>query len=391
MEWQNAEIANGQTKIPDGWLHLYYYESLNILFRFENALRIFVYVILKKELKEKWDTAAISEGATIRTETRKRMVQARDYGYLGYDVSSPMLYLNSGELTQIITSDAYWKYFAQYFKASKAIVLTKLQEIGTVRNSLAHFRPLKLDDIDLIKQNSKHVLLRIEDCLKQLTSISNVVPTNHQEKWYKELKAMGNDRLTTELFFSRDQNWVRLQLAYKVPTLKKTQYGTTYFMYSIGNIRTEKILSSYKAIRDNCLYVSESPVYGSLDGQFNVVANKNISIIFHRVALEKDFEIVADELRSVIEKIAAETDLVSQDSLARGELVEVKPASATLKQGQNDSSYWYVDLSEIKTSVVDVDEVEFWGERSHYESDFITATAHYPWMPSSVSNQTWGF
>ena len=45
MEWKAAEVqSDGSTKIPERWLHLYYYEALNILFRFENALRLFVYV-----------------------------------------------------------------------------------------------------------------------------------------------------------------------------------------------------------------------------------------------------------------------------------------------------------------------------------------------------------
>lgn len=169
MQWREAtEIEGNSVRVPPTWLDLYYYEALNILFRFENSLRIFAYIILKKELGEKWDNAAISGGSTIKSETKKRLTQAREHGYLGYEVSSPMLYLNSGELTTIITSDAYWKHFAPYFKATKQIILNKLNEIGTVRNSLAHFRPLKKDDLDLIKQNTKHVLLEIETCIDRI-------------------------------------------------------------------------------------------------------------------------------------------------------------------------------------------------------------------------------
>ncbi len=87
-------------------------QQLNILFRFENALRVFVYVILKRELLDAWDTAAITGGGTIRSETKKRLSQAKDHGYLGYGVSSPMLFLNSGEILQVLTSEAYWKPFA---------------------------------------------------------------------------------------------------------------------------------------------------------------------------------------------------------------------------------------------------------------------------------------
>ena len=144
MDWKKAEKNDDDfVKIPERWLHLYYYEALNILFRFENSLRVFVYVVLKNELKDRWQEAAISGGGSIQSETKKRITKSKDYGYLGHEVSSPMLFLNSGELIDLIVSDAYWKHFARYFKANKSIVSTKLQEIGTIRNSLAHFRPIK--------------------------------------------------------------------------------------------------------------------------------------------------------------------------------------------------------------------------------------------------------
>lgn len=392
MEWKAAEPSEGGAlKIPDRWLHLYYYETLNILFRFENALRLFVYVILKRELYETWDTAAIADGATIRTETKKRVAQAREHGYLGYEVSSPMLYLNSGELTQIIASDAYWKHFAPYFKASKAIVLTKLQEIGTVRNSLAHFRPLKPEDVDLVKQNSRHVLLEIEDCLAQLTSISSLVPTNSEYAWYKELKPIGNEHLTTSLHFSKDQRWVRLEIAYKVPILKKNQYGDKYFTYTVGNVRTPMIVSKYHSIRSNCIYISEQPSYGQLDASHDIVSSKKISIVFWQDTLDKALAKVVEEVKDIARTIESEHALVSEDHLARGDLVESKGASAIWREGANNQNYWQVDVDALETSLSDVDEVEFWGQRVHYESDFISATSHYPWMPSSVSKPSWPF
>jgi hypothetical protein len=392
MDWKGAEAAEGgAVKIPDRWLYLYYYEALNILFRFENALRVFVYVILKKELQDGWDNAAIADGATIRTETKKRLTQAKEHGYLGYEVSSPMMYLNSGELTQIIGSDAYWKRFAPYFKATRAVLLTKLQEIGTIRNSLAHFRPLKLDDIDLIKQNSKHVLLAVEDCLVQLTSISHIVPTNSELPWYKELKPIGNEHLTTSLFFSRDQKWVRVELAYKIPTLQKTQYGDKYFGYLVGNIRTSQIVSNYAAIRKNCIYISEQSMFGTLEANYDVSASKKISIVFSQATFEGNLAQIASEIKDVALKIQAESSLVAEDHLARGELVEAKRANATYRELQNGHNYWQLDVDNLETPLAEVEEVEFWGQRMHFEDDFISATSHYPWMPSSVSKPSWSF
>ena len=83
---------------------------MNILFRLENALRVFVYVVLKTEFGGKWADITIGSDDgdnTIAAIAKKRRSQAGTFGYLGYPVSSPLLYLNTGELTRIITSDSY--------------------------------------------------------------------------------------------------------------------------------------------------------------------------------------------------------------------------------------------------------------------------------------------
>ena len=130
MDWISAESnKDGTVKIPERWLHLYYYEAFNMLFRFENALRLFVYVVLKHNIGKDWDLAIIGENVTIRTETKKRIRQAREHGYLGYDVSSPMLFLNSGELTQIISSEKYWKYFAPFLRQAKVLLSLNFRKL----------------------------------------------------------------------------------------------------------------------------------------------------------------------------------------------------------------------------------------------------------------------
>lgn len=387
MEWHPAEVGeNRNFKIPERWLHIYYYEALNILFRFENALRLFVYVVLKRQLGKDWDIAALGDGVTIRTETRKRISQAREHGYLGYDVSSPMLFLNSGELTQIIISDTHWKHFAPYFRASKAIVLTKLQEIGTVRNSLAHFRPIKQDDIDLIKQNSRHLLIGIEDCLVQLTSITDVVPTNSEDAWYKELKPIGNEHWQTNLLSSRDQQWIRIHLSYKIPLLQKFP-SAKYPTYKVGTVRTSQLLRLYPAVRDTCIYLSESAVYPRMGDDQEVLSTKGISVVFSKATLESGFIAIAQALKDIALRVEAETELIQKDTLARGDLVEAKTISAVLRDGSSGNQYWTFNTDSLVTSVSEIDEVEYWGQRWHFTTDFISSTSHYPWMPSSVSEE----
>jgi hypothetical protein len=383
MEWKKAQVKeNNLVDIPERWLHLYYYEALNVLFRFENSLRVFVYTVLKDELKEKWQETAVS-GGCIKSETKKRIKQSDDYGYLGHDITSPMLFLNSGELIDIIVSDAYWKYFAKYFKASKSIVVTKLQEIGTIRNSLAHFRPIKEDDIDLIKQNTKHVLIEVEKALVKITSINALVPTNSEEPWYLKLKALGSENINLSLYCCEDENWIRLSFSYKIPILQKNKYSETYYSYKVGNLRTVEVLRHFEEIKNSCIYISDSYVGGQINSEFDIVSRKEFSVVLSKSTLTDNLDVLESAIRNIIIKVDEETELLKADNLARGILVEPKQASAMVKTEQR---YWNVNLDALKPDSSKASEVEYWGTRGHYETDFVSATVQYPWMPSSISD-----
>ena len=119
MKWESEKhIENNKYDIPGNWLHIEYFEALNLLFRIENSLRVFVYIILKNEFKEKWTNLSITsddeEKSTIGAIAKRRLSQDNNYAYLGYSINSPLLHLTSGELIRIITSDSYWKYFKKY-------------------------------------------------------------------------------------------------------------------------------------------------------------------------------------------------------------------------------------------------------------------------------------
>ena len=184
MRWQNAYRNNeGLLKVPKRWLHVHYYEALNILFRFENSLRVFVYTVLKNEFAEKWLECIVAIGGNdpqmLKTITAKRINQADSFGYIGFDIKAPLMHLTSGELVELITADSYWPKFKEYFRGNKEIMKNKLLEIGTIRNSLAHFRPIKPEDIEVVKHNSRHTLLGVEECLYNVFFQSLRVPTKY--------------------------------------------------------------------------------------------------------------------------------------------------------------------------------------------------------------------
>jgi len=101
MEWKRASLTDENTNtysISDRWVFLHYYEAFNLLFRIENALRVFVYLVLKNQHAEKWADIQISseedgnEG-TISSIAKRRMTQSQSYEYLGELVTCPIMHL----------------------------------------------------------------------------------------------------------------------------------------------------------------------------------------------------------------------------------------------------------------------------------------------------------
>jgi hypothetical protein len=105
MRWTKIGRAEGGGfDIPDNWLHTHYYDAVNALFRIENALRTFVYVILKSEFRSQWQdlfmTSDDGGNSTIAATAKKRFTQDQQFGYLGVAIRSPLAHLSFGEASR---------------------------------------------------------------------------------------------------------------------------------------------------------------------------------------------------------------------------------------------------------------------------------------------------
>ena len=94
MDWKSASTKDdGAISIPDSWLHLHYYEALNILFRMENSLRVFVYVVFKNKFQEKWTETALQTvdeaTSTIAATAAKRLLKPGVLAILGMKLLPP--------------------------------------------------------------------------------------------------------------------------------------------------------------------------------------------------------------------------------------------------------------------------------------------------------------
>lgn len=389
MEWKKAVAKEAPLfEIPEQWLHLHYYEALSILFRVENALRVFVYAVLKNELHEKWldinITSDDSEQATIKSISRKRMAQAGNFGYLGYSGNCPILHLTSGELIRLMVSDAYWKYFKQYFLGSKEIIKNKLDEIGAIRNSLAHFRPIKEDDVDVIRQNAKHVLIQVEKCLFEMLICNNIIPTNTEEGWYKELKTLGTDNLTLSFTQSSDERWVRIRASYDCPILRHGKQQEWRAAWRVLNLKSSSILRRHPTLCNLLIYASEEVPYTTVGDDLAVKFRKDILMLFSRGVISKDHGLLKKEIEELLLTIAKEGEMITQDNLASGQIVNSVIIWAE-QRGTAKTKYWSLDISPLRTAVKEDDPPEYWGSIGDATRDFISETRSFPWMPVDIS------
>jgi hypothetical protein len=388
MKWEAIVTKEeGELRIPDSWLFPHYYEAMNALFRIENALRVFVYVVLKNQFRERWlDINTMSDDAeqsTIGKIARQRINQTKRFGYLGYLVPCPLMYLTTGELMRLIVSDSYWRHFHPYLPGSREVISNKLDEISSVRNALAHFRPIKEDDIHLVKQNARHVLSRIELCLTDMMRCANTVPTNTREEWYVELRTLGTDHCRFSFNQSDDERWVKVSFEYSCPIL--AQRGVRdYRRYRVLNLNSPAILHSFPALQSLLIFLSERiPYPGMKDGVPGF--RKSVGMVFSRAVIAEEHDTVKRQIEHALLRISEETALLEDDNLARGEIVQGVDATANRRGGNEESGFWVFDYRGLKCSVAEDDPPEYWGQLDYLSDDYVTSTDNYPWMPVTVS------
>jgi len=395
MEWEKATTKDGGfIKVPSSWLFLHYYEALTVLFRIENALRVFVFIILKNVFRDKWTKIAITDDGsnqdTIESIAKKRVSQARSFGYLGYSISCPLMHLTTGELIRLITSDANWKYFKKYFSGSKEIMKNKLDEIGNVRNSIAHFRPIKEEDVELVKQNAKHVLADVEKCISDMIECGNVVPTNTTEKWYQELGTLGSDNCTLSFNQSGDAEWVRVNIEYNCPIISQSTRGKDYITYRVLNIISSAILKEYPILSNAITYLFEDAPYVTMDGERPPDFKKDIMLVFSQEVLKTYYNELKEEIKKILLKVSEETELIKQDNLAKGKLVEAVHSSA-YRETDDGTGRWRIWKDNFFCPVKEDDPPEFWGIFYVATREFISGTDRYPWMPIEISEAPFPF
>ncbi|GMM76321.1 MULTISPECIES: hypothetical protein [Vibrio] len=388
MDWRDKELLNveksdyqdPQYTIPGDWIHIHSYEALNILFRFENSLRVFVYSILKKYKGANWANTNINEDETISSAYKKRFTQSKKYGYLGNTVSSPMLFLNSGELVYILENESTWQQFSPYFSADRMVIVNKLLEINAIRNSFAHFRPVTEDDVTLLKQNISHVFHGATEYFRDLYTVMNPVPTNLNEKWYVELNKMNYN--FSRISFLQSNSGSFIDISVKIPLVEISQrtLGKSTLVVETIKINIDKFFKSKKKLLENVIYVTDSyHVSGSEVGQDNLLSlscGYTFSFIFHRANLNKNVDDILEHFLKMFQEIDHEIQLILNDPKASGSYVSSMTYYGSIKENRHSfSNQEHKKPNEI---------VEYWGEKTFSIGDDIVTRSHMPWIEGSI-------
>lgn len=384
MHWEKPEVLDRfDVRLPWNWIYLHYFDAFNALFRIENALRIFVYVVLKNAKKAKWQdlTLTTDDGSstTISALAKRRRAQDQKFGYLGYAVTAPLMHLTSGELIGLIFHEAYWPHFAAYFPATKEIVKTKLEEIGNIRNALAHFRPIKPDDVEVVKQNANQMLVNVENELHDLIVIFRNIPTNTRDKWYLELRDLRNEHARVELAQSDNGRWIQVLLKFVSPLAKEGQHFDGRW-WRVLTVETPRLLRQIPATTANLVFASERSYEMEIPSDRPPTFDKRVELVFSRETLAGEYDEIQAELVHVLEKISEETVLLMDDNLAQGEIVRFGGVF-----GKQRGERWFAPSDRLRSTSGSDDLPEFWTFVPIPANQVLTETCFYPWMPTPVS------
>ena len=106
-----------------------------------------------------------------------------------------------------------------------------------------------------------------------------------------------------------------------------------------------------------------------------------MNFIFRLSVLQAYHKEIKEDLKNLVSQIWEETELITQDNLAGGKLVEPVSAMANNIEG---TDYWHFDTRPLEVPVAPDDPPEYWGEVNSI-GDFISGAYVYPWMQAHVS------
>ena len=161
--------------------------------------------------------------------------------------------------------------------------------------------------------------------------------------------------------------------------------GRHYRTDRVLSIKTSSILHLFPNLRNSIVFLAEElkhPVMKENGPQ----CGKQFKMLFSRELLNSKYKEVKAEIENVLLQISQETNLLEDDNLARGELVQGATIRSQWKKHEDkNTGWWSFDFESLRCEVSEDDPPEYWGRIGFIEKNYVTSTEDYPWMPVSVS------
>lgn len=374
---------------PETWLRTHYFEAYNILFRVENSLRTFVYLVLKMQFGEKWQKISVlgegPEKESVASRTKRLAAQTRKYAYLGHELACHLLLLSLGELVEIMTADMCWRHFKRFFSNNKEATLVKFYEIIAIRNALAHFRPINEQDLTTLKTNSEHLLSSVANFLNGTLNTVEPVPQMESPAWMESLQTLESSACSTRWKRSPDTGWLAFSIAWTFPVAKLPDKPGDRD-YSVLCLDTPEILRATPRLRERVSFSYELCLdYLRFDMEEMPMFGKETLVVFHRHVLEQNADDVREDLQDVLDAISSDTALLVAEPLRKGRFVKIAHITSDPKT-VDSSEYQGLCCKKLDASLP-----EYWGvfALAPAVKEFITGTYRFPWFTEIVANAEW--
>ena len=188
-----------------------------------------------------------------------------------------------------------------------------------------------------------------------------------------------------DIFQSPNGGWIRVQLSYSPTVLQQRSWGPSYISFRLTSIKTPEIIINFATLSKYATYLAEGTSYAQIEEGKLKGCVKFVNFIFRLPILQSHHEEIQKDMKTLVSQIGEETELITQDNLAVGKLVE--PVSTTARIVEvGESEYWQFDNQPLKVPVAPDNPPEYWGEVNSI-GDFISGAYVYPWMQAHVSER----
>lgn len=100
----------------------------------------------------------------------------------------------------------------------------------------------------------------------------------------------------------------------------------------------------------------------------------------------KNHKTIAEEFKGVLARVTEECDLLRQDHLARGSLIETANVTSWWYQPKGESGQWNHHYMELFEEYQSNHPDEYWGQHQP-ATDVVGGFVRYPWMPANISQK----